>query len=38
MVAAVQRAPFTRPDRYTVLNDLDLTDLSIGGLLAEAFA
>ena len=38
MAAAVQAAPATRPDRYTVLNQLDLGSGALDRLLSDAFA
>jgi glycerol-1-phosphate dehydrogenase [NAD(P)+] len=35
---AVQLAPATRPDRYTVLSQLDLSDAAVSKLLERAFA
>jgi glycerol-1-phosphate dehydrogenase [NAD(P)+] len=37
MVAAVRAAPATRPDRYTVLTELDLGSPAVDQLLADAF-
>jgi glycerol-1-phosphate dehydrogenase [NAD(P)+] len=38
MLRAVQVAPGTRPGRYTILSELDLSDTNVGRLLDAAFA
>lgn len=38
MVAAVKAAPGTRPDRHTILSELELSDAAIDRLLDTAFA
>jgi glycerol-1-phosphate dehydrogenase [NAD(P)+] len=37
MLRAVQAAPGTRPGRYTILSELDLSDRAVGQLLHDAF-
>lgn len=36
VVAAIRRAPATRPDRYTVLDELELTDETMNGLINDS--
>jgi glycerol-1-phosphate dehydrogenase [NAD(P)+] len=38
MVEAVMRAPATRPNRYTILDEVDLSRSAVAELLARAFA
>jgi glycerol-1-phosphate dehydrogenase [NAD(P)+] len=38
LVAAVQAAPATRPDRYTVLDQADLSEAAVGAVLEEVLA
>lgn len=38
IVRAVQAAPATRPDRYTILSERALDDAAVGALLESAFA
>ena len=38
VVAAVRRAPGTRPGRYTVLDEADLSDAALRSIVAEVLA
>jgi hypothetical protein len=37
MLQAVQAAPATRPGRYTILSELDLSTAAVGELMDRAF-